>query len=1057
MKQRSTAPEQPAEIPPDGGVLARLFVAHEGRVCDKWEHYLAVYEWALAGFMARRQPVRLLEIGVQNGGSLEIWAKYLPAGSTVIGIDIDPACADLAVSPNISVRIGDASDRAALDRMLGEDRFDVVIDDGSHRSEHVVATFEACFARLDPGGVYLVEDAHCSYWELHGGGFRRTGTSIEHFKELADALNADHFAEDAAASLDEGRLERLRRLGREIARLTFFDSVVVVEKLPTKKRQPYRRIITGRATPVYDIAREATAFPAAQLRTLLLPPHTAAEFAPTLLGFVASAREEVGRLQSALSARDERVAEITRAAAEYADQAETRIAGLSGKIASLDTALAERDRRVSELDRMLSERDRRLSEFAARESGLEERLAALYRSTSWRLTAPLRHGVTGARGAWAATRGALLLGPSLAARSLRVIREHGFREFAARARRFTQIHWSRRTARLRLRRAASQPGWAARLRTAAPHPVVSFVIPVHNRTDMLRTAIRSALDQTFPAIEVVVVTNGSPPETLAVLDEFCSDPRVRVFSYYRDDTGNAVRGRNKGILEARGDYIAFLDSDDIAEPTRAADSLPLLSEAKADVVYGAWQVMMDGTRLIDGLANGQIVHSPDCDLAMLCETNVPYQSTVMARKSLFATAGFLKPQMQYREDHELWARLAFHGAVFRSVPRVLTRIRVHGGNTELNFKGNDAHWKEMMAAEYRKPGPRPRKIAFLLGGLGINGGTAVVFRHIMMLLRAGHDAFAINLGEAGDGGAWFTGNTAPIVHISDKRRYLFDNIDLLFATGWMTVGSLPLVAARRKLYFVQADERQFVDEPAERARVHEEYKTRCEYLTEARWIQEMLRREFGHQAAYVPNGIDPEVFYPDAPLEPKNPKRLRVLIEGPICLPRKGMDDAHAAIAPLDCEIWIVSSAGLPKRGWRYDRFFEGVPFGEMRRVYSACDIFLKMSRVEGFFGPPMEAMACGCAVVVGKVSGYDEYIVHEENALVVEQGDVAGARQAVARLLDNAALREKLVERGFETAKSWTWETSAKAMLALVESDRPESPAPIAIAAPQAALAPAS
>ena len=115
-----------------------------------------------------------------------------------------------------------------------------------------------------------------------------------------------------------------------------------------------------------------------------------------------------------------------------------------------------------------------------------------------------------------------------------------------------------------------------------------------------------------------------------------------------------------------------------------------------------------------------------------------------------------------------------------------------------------------------------------------------------------------------------------------------------------------------------------------------------------------------------------------------------------------------------------------------------------MRKIHSSCDVFLKMSRVEGFFGPPMEAMACGCSVVVGKVSGYDEYIVHEENALVAEQGDVEGARRVVQRLLSDAALRDRLVKRGFETAKAWTWEQSARGMLALVEKEPSESAAEV-------------
>ena len=746
---------------------------------------------------------------------------------------------------------------------------------------------------------------------------------------------------------------------------------------------------------------------------------------------------QVSELNRTLTERDRQVFELNRTLTERDRQVfelNRTLTERDRQVLELNQTLVEYDRQAFELNRTIAKGNQHVSDLKMKEAVLERQLSALYQSSSWRITAPLRNSTLGVRVVSRAIGRPINFGLFLFLRSIYVIRHHGLRNFLIRSNRFVRYQWWRKTAQYQFKSFQKKSRSPTDKREAESRPVVSFIIPVHNRTDMLRTAIHSVLDQTFRAIEAIIVTNGSPAETLAVLDEFRDDSRVRVFDYFRDNTGNAVRGRNKGILEARGDYIAFLDSDDIADPRRIELSLPLLTSGKADVAYGAWQVMMDGTRQVDGLSDGQVVHSPDCDLEMLTRINVPYQSTVILRKRLFETAGFLKPQMYYREDHELWARLATHGAIFKSVPDVLTRIRLHSGNTELNFKSNDAHWEKLMAAEYKRRGPRPAKIAFLLGGVGINGGMAVVFRHIMMLMAAGHDAFAINLGDNGDGGAWFTGNTAPIVHISDKRKYLFENIDMLFATGWMTVAWLSVISARRKLYFVQADERQFVEEAALKEKIHGEYKTECEYLTEALWIQKMLYTEFGHQSAYVPNGIDPTVFHPDTPLETKNPKRLRVLIEGPICIPYKGMDDAYAAIAPLDCEIWIVSSVGRPKPGWRYDRFFEGVPFGEMRKIYSSCDVFLKMSCVEGFFGPPMEAMACGCSVVVGEVSGYDEYITHDKNALVVEQGDVDGARRAVQRLLNDYALRDKLVKQGFETAKAWTWERSAQAMLELVE-----------------------
>ena len=72
-----------------------------------------------------------------------------------------------------------------------------------------------------------------------------------------------------------------------------------------------------------------------------------------------------------------------------------------------------------------------------------------------------------------------------------------------------------------------------------------------------------------------------------------------------------------------------------------------------------------------------------------------------------------------------------------------------------------------------------------------------------------------------------------------------------------------------------------------------------------------------------------------------------------------------------------------------------------------------------------MEMMACKGACVVGEVTGYDEYIVDGYNALVVKQGDVEGARNAVKTLLENEDLRKTLVANGYKTAMEWDWDKS--------------------------------
>lgn len=661
-------------------------------------------------------------------------------------------------------------------------------------------------------------------------------------------------------------------------------------------------------------------------------------------------------------------------------------------------------------------------EAAAKLEQVRGELERMYASRSFRLTAPLRW--LNAR----LLRHSLLLAHSrqLLERARFVWRQEGSIAVCRRTLGFIGRGLRRRLA---LQRLARQAMPAKPMAT----PLVSFVIPIYDRTDVLREAIRSALAQTLPVFEVILVTDGSPPTTLAVVEEFRHDPRVRIFGY-PTSSGNAVRGRNKGILEARGCYIAFLDSDDIAAPDRLEICLPLLESGDADVVYGAWRAKLDGTRQIDGLSDGQVVYSPNCDLELLRKICVPCQSTVMVRRERLLEAGFLKPRMEYREDHELWARLAYRGAHFKAVNHVLTDLRLHAGNNELNFKGDDAHWERLFAEEYRLPGPRPRKIAFLMSGLGISGGAAVVLRHIIMLLDAGHDAFVINLRGEGDT-AWFGNPEVRVYGLEQFEQYELDNIDLLFATFWTSVKWLERIPAQRRLYFVQSDERLFYDEPALQAQVAATYRGDYEYVGIAGWICDMLRDEFACKRVHlVPNGLDPQLFYPDEPLEAKSAKRLRVLIEGPISVPFKGVADAWAAVEGLNCELWIVSSDGRPQPHWRYDRFFEGVRHADMRRIYSSCDILLKMSRVESFAYPPLEAMACGCTVVLGEVRGGIEYAEHEVNVLKVPTGDIAAARAAVQRLLDDAGLRERLREAGLATAAAWSWDASRVAMERLLD-----------------------
>ncbi len=560
--------------------------------------------------------------------------------------------------------------------------------------------------------------------------------------------------------------------------------------------------------------------------------------------------------------------------------------------------------------------------------------------------------------------------------------------------------------------------------------MISVIIPIYDRTQELIEAIESILHQTYQNFELLLITDGSPQETMEVVESYRNNAKIKIFHFY-NQTGNAVRGRNKGIKESRGEFVAFLDSDDIAMPSRLQDSLNCLLETNVDMVYGGWKAQLEGTRKIEGLENGQIIYSPDCDEEMLLKVCVPCQSTVMVKKDVLLNVGGLKTKMNYREDHELWLRLVHFGYQLKAIPKVLTILRLHKGNNELVFKENDKHWEKELLKQYRLNSVLPKKICYIIPGSGISGGIAVVLNHTNRLLKDGYDVFLLSQNGSVNLD-WFPNNKVPIIPLNDKYDYYLNNIDILVATGWTTVDILKEIDAKRKIYFVQSDERRFYEDRQTQSLVHETYLTNCEYVTMAKWIQDWLKNEFHHDSKYIPNGLDVELFHESTPLIPKG-KKIRVLMEGPIDIPFKGMDDSYEVLKNLDCEIWIVSSSGKPKFGWRYDQFFEKVPMNEMKNIYSSCDIFLKMSRVESFCYPPLEAMACGLVPVVKNVTGLEEYAVHGKNAIIVE--NIEEARNAVLNLIVDVQLREKMQVEGLTTAKNWGWDLSFEKLQNIIEN----------------------
>ncbi len=194
------------------------FLTNDQRLIHKWKHYFPVYETHFGRYV-NRDPL-VIEIGCGEGGSLQMWKRWFGPHATIVGVDLDPRCAEFE-EDQIAIRIGDQSDHSFLSRILDEfGTPDVVIDDGSHVNKHQLQTFEFLYPRTSRSGVYLVEDLHTSYWPEFGGGFRNGATFIEHCKNLIDELNADHVREEFEAT----------EFTQSTLSMHFYDSVAVFQR-----------------------------------------------------------------------------------------------------------------------------------------------------------------------------------------------------------------------------------------------------------------------------------------------------------------------------------------------------------------------------------------------------------------------------------------------------------------------------------------------------------------------------------------------------------------------------------------------------------------------------------------------------------------------------------------------------------------------------------------------------------------------------------------------------------------------------------------------------------
>lgn len=204
---------------------------------------------------------------------------------------------------------------------------------------------------------------------------------------------------------------------------------------------------------------------------------------------------------------------------------------------------------------------------------------------------------------------------------------------------------------------------------------VTVVLPTYNRRPFLEDAVRSVLSQTYHNLELLVVDDGSTDSTPEYLAQI-SDPRLRVIRGAH--TGSPARARNAGIREARGRYVAFLDSDDRWLPDKLGIQVSgLATDRSCRWSYtGVTRIDQSGQPLHDpAVAPWRPYAGPTLEGLITLRAIVATSAVLVDRRLLEETGGF-EEDLPYCEDYDLWHRLALRSPA-RVEPAMVTEIRAH--------------------------------------------------------------------------------------------------------------------------------------------------------------------------------------------------------------------------------------------------------------------------------------------------------------------------------------------------------------------------------------------
>ena len=288
----------------------------------------------------------------------------------------------------------------------------------------------------------------------------------------------------------------------------------------------------------------------------------------------------------------------------------------------------------------------------------------------------------------------------------------------------------------------------------------------------------------------------------------------------------------------------------------------------------------------------------------------------------------------------------------------------------------------------------------------------------------------------GAGPDWVAGFRPRVRWVPRWDAAALPDADVTLATAWQ---SAPVVAAAparcgAKFYLIQHYESLYHGEPDV---VDATYRLPLEPIVISTWLRDVLRERFAREAEVLVTPVDRALFH-RVPVSVATSRPRVLMLHHEYAW--KGVADGVAAVGRVKPRVPGLTLVGFgvkaPREPLPYDEFHANPPQDALAALYSGCEIYLCPSWDEGLGMPPMEAMACGAALVTYDNGGSRDYAHNGETALVARRRDVDDLAACLSRMATDAALRVRLASAGQAyVTKTFDWDRAVTRLEALLST----------------------